>query len=493
MQRSRQRAATPVPRLSPAGATAINLAQISAWTILAATVLPRGGHFRFDEAYLFDRAREVAQSWHLAPYGTPASGTGLPLPGGGAIDLLAVPYLFASGPLAGALWVVLLSAVGAWLFDRALARLEASPFLRVAATTLFVWSFWHARFADRLWNPHLFLFATPLLLWLSARLSRPAGDERGVPVAWGLAAALVLQIHASGVVAVALCALLLRGARLPRRAFGLAALGLLAGYAPYLWAEWPQHFANARGWLGAGLGPAAGGHTDWTGVRLALEAFAIFPSHAAATFPGHFPSGAPWDEGQALTFWLAVLLVPVGFLVRGRWRLPCLAGLLLVPLSVWASGRGFAHHYVVGAYPFFMLPAAAGLAWWADRSDRLAALAGAYLVAFALFGAALLIRGYAFEPNDTIPEQLELTSDLLSVGERIRPDPNSVLSHEPLVYEILARRVFGRKLELGSDGPPCALMDQPLTVRNTKRFQVGRRYLLCWPKGLGNILQIPGR
>jgi hypothetical protein len=387
---------------------------------------------------------------------------------------------------------VLLSALGAWLFDRALSRLNAEPFLRVAATTLFVWSFWHARFADRLWNPHLFLFATPLLLWLSACLATTANHERALALAWGLAAALVLQIHASGLVAVALCALLLRGARLPWRTIWLAALGLLAGYAPYLWAEWPTRFANARSWFEGGLG----GRADWTAMRLGLESFAIFPSHAAAVSPGHFPAGAPWDDAQALTFWLAALLVPFGFVLgswHGRWRWPCFAGLLLVPLSIWASGRGFTHHYVVGAYPFFMLPAAAGLAYWAERGDRLATVASAYLLAFALFGAALLLRGYGFGGDDTIADQLELTSDLLSIGHKIRPDPNSVLSHEPLVYEVLARRALGQELLLGTEGPPCALTDAPLTARDTKSFQVGRRFLTCWPHGLGNILNLPGR
>jgi hypothetical protein len=480
--------ATPA-RLTPAGASAINLAQISAWTLLAATVLPRGGHFRLDEARLYDAALAAARSLHLAAYGPIASGREVPLPGGGAIDLMAVPYLFANGPLAGVIWVVLLTAIGAWLFDRALARLSAEPFLRVAATTFFVWSFWHARFADRLWNPHLFLFATPLLLWLSACLATAASGETALALAWGLAAALVLQIHASGLVAVALCALLLRGARLPRRAVSLAAAGVVAGYLPYLWAEWPSHFANARKWIG----PGARGHVDWTAVRLALESFAIFPSHAAASFPAHFTSGAWWEDGQALSFWVALALVPFGFLVRGRWRLPCLAGLVLVPLSIWASGRGFTHHFVVGAYPFFMLPAAAGLAFWADRSERLATLAGAYLLAFALFGAALLIRNYSGGGEDTIPDQLELTADLLSVGHRIQPDPNSLLSHEPLIFEVLARRDLGQELQFVTGGVPCALHPKPMSLPSATPFQVGQRFLYCWPGGIGSLLHIPGR
>jgi hypothetical protein len=439
-------------RLTETGATAIDLAQISAWTLLAAMVLPRGGHFRFDEAYLYDRAVDVAGSLRLAAYGTPASGTGIPLPGGGAIDLMALPYLFAKGPLAGAIWVVLLTAVGAWLFDRALARLGTEPFLRVAATTLFVWSFWHARFADRLWNPHLFLFATPLLLWCSAVLATSEKEHQALPaLAWGLAAALVLQIHGSGLVAVALCAIAALPTRFSAGALGAVVAGLVTGFAPYLWAEWPSRFANARQWL---FGPGASGHPDWTAVRLGLESFAIFPSHAAAQFPGHFARGAPWENGQALTFWVAIALVPAGFLVEGRWRWPCAAGLLLVPLSIWASGRGFIHHYVVGAYPFFMLPAAAGLAFWAGRSQRLAMVAAAYLAAFALFGAALIVHDYPRDGDETIAQQIELTHELLSVGHRIRPDPTSLPAREPLIYEVLARRVFGQELSFGADGTP---------------------------------------
>jgi hypothetical protein len=99
-----------------------------------------------------------------------------------------------------------------------------------------------------------------------------------------------------------------------------------------------------------------------------------------------------------------------------------------------------------------MLPVAAGLAFWADRGRSLATLAGAYLLAFALFGAALVIRGYGSGGDDTIPRQLELTSELLSVGHPIQPARDSLLAREPLIYQVLARRVFGQELQLAPGG-----------------------------------------
>ena len=140
-----------------------------------------------------------------------------------------------------------------------------------------------------------------------------------------------------------------------------------------------------------------------------------------------------------------------------------------------------------------MLPAAAGLAFWADRGPRFASLAGVYLLVFAVFGAALMVHGYAIGNDDTIPEQLELTADLLTVGRRIQPGPDSILAREPLIFEVLARRDFGEELQLGPGGVPCALFDKPMVLPSASRFTVGRHYLACWPKGIQSLLHLPGR
>ncbi len=401
----------PPPLLSERSVTRVDLAQIAAWTLLALCFLPRGGHFLGDEAELYARALHVAETLRPAAFGWHPSGSSLPMLGGGAIDLLAVPFLFTRNPLAGTVWVVLLSALGALLFERALLRLAAPPELRLAATTFFVWSIWHARFADRIWNPHLLLFASPLLFYGTAVLRgggrapalRDGGGrasalrDAGVAFGWGLAAALCVQCHGSGVVPVALCALMLlplEGDRgLSPHFLWAAPLGLAVGYAPYLAADAPTGFAVLRAWTAA-----APSRVDATAGRLALESFAIFPSHAAVSFPAH-PGHGLWSVASAATFWIALVLAPLGFLVPGRWRFPCAAAVLLVPLSIWASRRGFTHSYVVASIPFLILPAAAGLALVARRFRGLAA---GYLAAFALLGAGLLVREYG-RPGLEVP------------------------------------------------------------------------------------------
>lgn len=384
----------------------VNLAQAALWTLLAAALLPPAGHFLFDEAYFYRRALEVAATLRPAAFGPPASGTGLPVPGGAAVDLFALPFLFTSHPYAGTIWVVLLSSAGALLFDRALARLGAAPALRLSAVTLFVWSVWHARFADRLWNPDLLLFASPLLLYATARLRDSPGAASGL--AWGAAAGLCVQCHPSGLVPVCLCAFLIlplppgggeardHGAarRLSPHFLWSAPLGLAAAYAPYLEADAPAGFPTLRAWAAA-----APSRVDPTALRLALESFAIFPSHAAAAFPGHLGHDG-WSAACALTFYAALVLTPFGFLVRGPWRLPCVTALVLVPFSIWASRRGFTHAYVVAAYPFFLLPAAAGLTLLPARARH------AYLAAFAALGVALLVHGWRVPGPQSLAAQI---------------------------------------------------------------------------------------
>ncbi len=456
-----------------ARAALIDLAQIALWTLLAEWLLPPGGHFHLDEAVLYDHALQVARTLHLAAYGTPASTTGVLAAGGAQVNLLAPAFFFARDPIAGARWVVLLSAIGVFAFDRALGRLAVAPFFRVAAVTLLLWSRWHAAFADRMWPPHLLLFAVPLLLWLSAALLTASRGRGPLALAWGATAATVLQLHGSGTVAVALCFLLLLpaedGGGLSPRLFPAALLGVIVAYAPYLVAEWPK-FANLRAWIAPGLRP----RLDWTALRLGVESFAILPSHAAASMPGHLGSGV-LGAAQPLTFWIAAASTPFGFLVRGRWRRPSAAALVLIPSSLWFSGRGYAHHYVVAAMPFLVLPVAAGLWFWARRSRELAGLATAYLVAFVGIGAALMVRDWRLHPPEaTLARQEQIAAALVRAGPDIQLEGS--LAADAIPYEILARRLSNVELSFGR-GVPCALVDPPPPGNQTP--PAGPRFVRC--------------
>src|SRR5208282_3059765 len=144
-------------------------------------------------------------------YGPFVSGArGSPLiPGGLLYCLLAVPFLFFRDPRWGHAWLILLSLFGMLLLDRALRRLSLSPAARISTVLLLNWSLAHARAVETFWNGDVFTFTTPALLWLAMRLR----DEQGRGIAWaalfGLIAALAVQTHLSGGMAVLLTLLVL--------------------------------------------------------------------------------------------------------------------------------------------------------------------------------------------------------------------------------------------------------------------------------------------
>ncbi|MHB8419664.1 MAG: hypothetical protein ACYDCL_16430 [Myxococcales bacterium] len=461
-------------------ATAAGLAQLVAWTVLALLRLPRYGHFLDDEAQMFDRASEVAHRLVPAADGPfPVSGTHAALPGGAAFDLLAPPFLVSGNPHAGVVWVILLSSAGVALLDRALRALGATPRLRLLGVTLSTWSFAHARFADRMWNPHLFLFATPLLFWLSARLrASEAATLAGLAV-FGFAASLLPQIHLLGLVPVALCvvvawpALRRAGARL-----WAGAAGFCLGYLPYAIAEAGRGFANSR--LLAGGRPAG----LWLGRACgrSLLAFATFPSQADSPRPERFATFAlgAWQENLgALSFWTALALLPLGLCVRGPWRRACVIGAALVPLALAASGRDYYPHYVVGPYPFYFLPAAAALSLLAGKGRAASAVVLAYAVGFCALGGVRLWGDYGPGAQWTIDRQIDVTRHLVDVGGKVRPAPRTLLAEQPDIYRILARRLQGREVAFAAEGVPCDLSTR--RHPDWESWPEGEQILSCAP------------
>ena len=469
---------------TPRRASAFVWAQLGLWLALAESLLPTHGHFCYDEAFFYDRSFRVARGGGLAADGPFVSGT-TPrafTPGGGVFDLYAPPFVFARDPRWGTAFVLLLSAAGVLLLDRALARLAASGRMRVAAATLATWSIFHARFSDRIWNVDAFLFAVPLLLWLSARLREAPARLGPWAFGWGAAAALCLQIHLSGAVAVALCALV-AAPGLARRGW-LAPLGWAAGggvalYLPWIHAQLPLHCAGLLA-LRHG-GPA--GRLFGAGLARSLIVFAKFPSQAARLRPERPPAGAailsaPWLG--FLTFWITAALVPLGLALRSRWRAACLAGLVLAPLYLAASGRDYFDHYLIVGDAFYLLPAAAALGWLAGRGRLGAALVGLYLVGFALLGARLLATEYGGDWRDwTIGEQLEIARHLADRGHPIAPVGPPLATEESFVYETLARDVLQRPLTFAPGGEPCELGDAPRQAKAEWPVGGGKHWLSC--------------
>lgn len=466
--------------------TALNLVQIAAWLAFAGPRLIANGHFLKDEAVFFETALTVARTGQLAANGPYISGTN-PVaytPGGALFDLLAPPFLFTSDPRWGVAWVILLSGLGLVLLDRALLRLTAAPRLRLFAVTLAAWGIWHARFADRIWNAHLFLFATPLLLWIAAGLRTAAGRRPLWALAFGAVAGLLLQLHLSGAVAVALGAVVaLPGLR--RRELlplaGCALAGLIFLYLPWIAAEWPRGFADLaqlrqgrpRGrWLGSAVG----------------RSFAVFLKFASQD--GRWRPEQPPPAGSSLadwlgyaSFWVTGALLPLGLWVRSSWRTACAVGVLLVPLFLAVSGRDYYDHYVIAAYPFYFLPPAAALSLLAGRSGPWRAAVASYLAIFVGLGVWFVSQEYRPQASDwTIGMQREITLRLLDLGGPIAPRGESLLAAQPEIYRALSEALFQRPLlDDPLAGIPCDLTDVPPRDPRLTAWAIGggRHFLTC--------------
>jgi hypothetical protein len=453
-------------------AAAFNAAQLVAWTALALWRLPPSGHFQADEALFYDASFRVARSLIPAAYGPPISQTS-PVaytPGGGLFDLYAPPFLFTRNPLWGTAWVVLLTAAGLGLFDRTLRRLGASGRMRVIACALATWGIWHARFADRMWNAHAFLFAAPLLWWLSVRLRDAERGAAAWAVGWGVAAALLLQIHASGILAVVVGVLWAWPALRRGGLIGLAAAGAAIAYLPWLIAEAGHGFADAALLVAARPRGALLG----VGAGRSLAVFLKFASQSARVPEQLTPLTSPGIAGFA-TFCLAGIGLALGLRVRGPWRRACVWTLVLVPAFLAASGREYFDHYVIAPYPLYVLPSAAALSALAGRARALAWAASGYLALFVALGVALLWREYVpGADGSSLPVQQEVARTLVARGTRI----SGVAGADRKVVEILARDEFDVPLQMSPDGAPCVVSGAPLGRTGTAEWQVGSQWWL---------------
>ena len=238
--------------MNPQRVSTINIIQIIAWTILAWWLLPGNGHFLYDEAYFFHQAHCVGQLEKFPMLGPYISGTSPTAftPGGGLYLLLAIPFLFFNDPRYGTAWIILLSALAIGVCDRILCLTRALPELRLSLVTLLTWSYWHFWFSDRIWNVNLFWFCSLTLLAITCYgLARHTGPPWYWGILFGIFAALALQIHLGGILAVACCMGLIAGYGrhlFSWRQFVLATAGFILLYMPYLLGEISNGFHYSR-------------------------------------------------------------------------------------------------------------------------------------------------------------------------------------------------------------------------------------------------------
>lgn len=448
---------------SPRAATRFVTGFIILWAGLSAAVLLQTGHFTYDQAYFWDQAAQVAERWRWPAYGPFVSGVQpSPLtPGGMLFVVLSVPFFVASDPRAGLAWIHLLAALGAWLFDWTLRRLQVPPAYRVATLVLYLASTAHARAEETFWNGDLFLFVTPALLSL-ATFAAQDERQRWWPYALlGATGALSLQTHLSGGMGlgVALALLALRKPTPPglRHAASFVA-GLVACYAPYFLFEAAHGAPNAA--LLKGAIPPPGVYSgEALGRSLLLPVmYAAHAEHPSLIFSLDAGDWTSW--AARLSGWAALVLALTGVVVRHPLKALSLLVLLGVPAYYRLTGRPYQDHYVASVVPLAVLLTGGGLGFLATRGKALRALALAYVGLYVAAGAALLVTQLSrpvLSPGNpwngmTVAAQLDRTRGALAAGRPIPSGPGDELAY---VYGVLARRIFKQELWFDLGGHRC--------------------------------------
>jgi hypothetical protein len=273
------------------------------------------------------------------------------------------------------------------------------------------------------------------------------------------AAALFGKNHgayaAVGTLFLSLFATLRCGAGEPARRLFAWAGGIVVGFSPVL-----LLFLLAPGF--------AASYVDWTLAYLKL----------GGNIPHAWPwpwrielGGLAWHEvlarvGEALAFFLPVVVLPAGLLVAWRTK-PDELGRRALPIAATVLGAVYLHHAVVRSDPqhyaqcvhpillgLFALPAAFG--WSARRAVLVPAWsAAAALVAFFLLESHPLLRPYAFgRPEARFTEHAVAGEMLLlpparaayfrklerAVAEHVGDDALFVAPSRPGLYPLLGKR-----------------------------------------------------
>ena len=426
---------------------------IVVWSIYCSMILIPTGHFTYDQAYFYEESVRVADSLRWPAYGPFVSGIQpSPLtPGGMMYVVLSVPFLVFRDPRIGVAWIHVLVALGAWLFERALRKLEVAAPIRVATLSLYVLSIAHARAEETFWNGDLFLFITPMLLYLATTLiTRP--NWLWAYVAFGATAALSTQTHLSGGMGIMMClaiVLLLRPRALHVKGLAAIALAFAACYAPYFAHEAANGFPNARLLRTA---VPSGSHLSRDALVRCLVSPIMYVSHTE--YPGQLLQfwSRDWVIWAAIiSGWAAAAMSVLGLVVRNPMKLWGCLVVLALPMYFRLTGREYYDHYVATVIPFVCLIPGGGMGWLLSRARRFRMPALGYLAVYAVTGFAILqaeLKRPVLHPvmpwnGMNVGLQLERTQADLDHGKPVRSRPGD---DDALIRSILARRVLGKEL-----------------------------------------------
>jgi hypothetical protein len=414
------------------------------WDLLAGIVLLAAVVFRLwhvdqarfaaDEAYQFSVASRVAAFQMFPVTGTAITGVvEAAIPGGMYYLLNAIPLFFtnrAEGPMVFTSLLNLLGlAFGYWLFRREYGRPAA-----LAALLLAVFNPFHVFHSDRQWNPNLMVPFSFAWMYVMTRIVRGQGRW---PFFWlPVLLAILLQLHLSATLVVALTAVALLVAR-PRTIAWKHLVGGVAAaiglYLPYLVWDALQGFTATQALLAnlAGttapvleavralyymvLYPAgdftyvvAKGHsfpmTEWQFLggegRAILSDFLGLPGIGGVCLAGAIVAGIVVSLGANLGLLVVTTRRFIGGLRAAIVADPLgtLAAINLpLVLAVFWGRKAFYPHFTIVVFPLALVP----IAWLVSRlkSRRAVVAAVGLALVLAVAQGVLTSRWYAVDES----------------------------------------------------------------------------------------------
>lgn len=339
--------------------------------------------FAGDEAFMFAKAKSVAQFKEFPVTGVNMSGDNVWTPGGLYHIVMALPLLVSKTPQAAIVFTITLAIAGLAL-GHIIFRKEYGPFGSFIAISLAAFNPFGVFFSDRHWNPNILPALGFLWLFLLLRAMRNNSPRVWTGLAFLLAVAPQAHLSTTHLTLLTLAVVVITR---PRVRWGRVALGVALGVVTYI----PYFIADFRdGWV----------NTDKILHHMA-EAAAPAGEALRATYYQVLYGGGDFTYFVGKGFWFP--MTEWGFFFsegRGYYAellgLPSFSGVLMalvIATAVLFSLAGHVHMLAEKTVGLFRR------GFESTREDPLATIA---IINLPLILGTMLISHKAFYPHYTI-------------------------------------------------------------------------------------------
>ncbi len=296
---------------------------------------------------------------------------------------------------------------------------------------------------------------------------------------FGVLSAIAVQIHMGGLLAVAICGVLLLSYLRKVgwfRILAMMAAGFIIPYIPFIASEIIGNTHN----IAAMIEVASASHPpSLAAVKAALAAPFLYSSQIRSL--GDADNFSGFLVFQTLTFYGAIVLILAGVLQKNFFRRLAFLSAFLLPLYFYVNKREYHDHYVAALMPYFAILPALGASALFKRNAFLRTVVLTYVAVFALVGGILAVKDYSRRPQEvTANGQIEEAKLLLKSDKPQIIDPNI---HDTKAFRlwVLAKNVLGKDVKfISSDSQKACQVHIGRTPNNPEAHKIDQgSYFVC--------------